>query len=101
MISKEYTLKIGKILVNIGGANSKILIELSDFIYYLTKESGLEYRFGGYLGSGGKFRITHEGWKVDCYSEDFDPKKKALIVEINKQLKVLYNEFTFTTNIHN
>ena len=93
MISKEYTLKIGKILVDIGGANLKILNDHSDFIHYLTKESGQEYRFMGHLGSGGKFRINHEGWKVDCYSEDFDPKKKALIVEMNNQLKVLYNEW--------
>lgn len=98
MISKNYALKIGQILVDIGGANSSILLEPSDFIYYLTKESGLEYRFMGHLGSGGKFRITHEAWKVDCYSEDFDPKKKALIVEINKQLKVLYNEWLSEQN---
>lgn len=98
MISKEYTLKIGRILVDIGGANPKILNDNSDFIHYLTKESGQEYKFMGYLGSGGKFRITHEGWKVDCYSEDFDPKKKILIVELNNQLKVLYNEWV---KIHN
>lgn len=55
-IPLEYTIKIGKILIEFAGANSRILKEHSDFISYLTEDNrfGHEYRFMGSLGSGGK-----------------------------------------------
>lgn len=93
MIPYEYVLKIGKILIEIGGANPKILLDNSEFVTYLTKESGLEYRFMGHLGSGGKFRNTGEKWKVDFYSEDFTPKRNLLTKKINEELKILHDEF--------
>jgi len=95
-IPLEYAIKIGKILIDIGGANPKILSENSDFLSYLTDERSrwdIEYRFMGCLGSGGKFRTSYNSWKVDCYSEDETPKRLKLISRINKKLKKLYDEF--------
>lgn len=93
MIHLKYATEIAKILVEIGGANAEIANENHFFIYYLTKESGQEYRFMGHLGGGGKFRVTYWGWKIDCYSEDSNPKREALIEEINGKLKTLYEEY--------
>lgn len=95
-IPLEYALKIGKILIELGGANDKIISPNSDFLIYLSDERSrwdIEYRFMGHLGFGGKFRTTHDGWKVDCYREDKNPKRLKLITLINVELQQLYNEF--------
>jgi hypothetical protein len=95
-IPLEYILKIGRILVSIGGASPRILETHSDFIAYLSKEESLfghEYRFMGKLGSGGKFYNTYSGWRVSCYHEDNTPIRKELIERINEKLSILYSEF--------
>lgn len=95
-IPLEYVLKIGKILVDIGGASPRILETSSDFIAYLSREEtifGHEYRFMGKLGSGGKFYNTYSSWRVSCYQEDDTQIRKDLITQINKKLSVLYSEF--------
>ncbi len=95
-ISLEYALKIGNILVDIGGANSKILDLNSEFIRYLTKEEsnwGHEYRFMGHLGSGGKFYSSWDNWRVSCYQESETPFRLSVIKEINEQLKKLHAEY--------
>lgn len=98
-IPLEYVLKIGRILVDIGGASSRILEAHSEFITYLSKEEtsfGHEYRFMGKLGSGGKFYNNYSGWRVSCYQEDSTQIRKDLIAQINKELSVLYSEFSET-----
>lgn len=98
-IPLEYVLKIGKILVDIGGASPRILETSSDFIAYLSREEtifGHEYRFMGKLGSGGKFYNTYSGWRVSCYQEDDTQIRKDLITQINKELSVLYSQFSET-----
>lgn len=98
-IPLEYVLKIGKILVDIGGASSRILETSSDFIDYLSREEtifGHEYRFMGKLGSGGKFYNTYSGWRVSCYQGDDTQIRKDLITQINKELSVLYSQFSET-----
>ena len=95
-IPLEYVIKIGRILVDIGGASPRILEAHSDFIHYLSKEEtsfGHEYRFMGKLGSGGKFYANYSGWKVSCYHEDDTSIRRELIVKINEALSVLYSEF--------
>ena len=92
-ISLEYALKIGNILVDIGGANSNILDLNSEFIRYLTKEESSwdhEYRFMGHLGSGGKFYSSWDRWRVSCYQESETPFRLSLIKKINEQLKTLH-----------
>ncbi len=97
IITLDYALKIGKILVNIGGANSRILEKNSDFILYLTENSrfGHEYRFMGHLGSGGKFYSSRREWRVNCYQESETVMKLRLkiIDQINGELKNLYKEY--------
>lgn len=95
-IPLEYVIKIGRILVDIGGASPRILETHGEFITYLSKEEtsfGHEYRFMGKLGSGGKFYNNYSGWRVSCYHEDDTPIRKELIVKINEELSVLYSEF--------
>ena len=61
--------RIYDILVEIGGASTDYR---NDFIYHHTKESNPceEWRFGGKLGFGGKYRSVDN--RVDCYSEDYN-----------------------------
>lgn len=95
-IPLEYALKIGKILIEIGGANPKIILPDSDFLLYLSDDKSrwdIEYRFMGHLGYGGKFRTTYNSWKVDCYSESENPERLKLIDRINKKLQKLYSKY--------
>lgn len=95
-IPLDYALKIGKILIEIGGANAKIILPDSDFLLYLTDDRSrwdIEYRFMGHLGYGGKFRTTYNSWKVDCYSESETPERLKLISRINEELKKLYDKY--------
>jgi len=48
-----------------------------------------EYRIGGKLGFGGKFRDTRNKWYVDCYVEDLTPERKRLIDATNVRLAEL------------
>lgn len=45
-----------------------------------------EYRFGGLLGSGGKFWISRNEWFVTCYPEDETPERTAVVGETNAVL---------------
>ena len=52
------------------------------------------YRFGGYLGAGGKF--VNDGGNEDvpyvmCYPEDESPKRLNLIAHVNKELKLIFS----------
>jgi len=58
------------------------------FVYAQTTGFISEYRFMGGLGFGGKFRRRSTGeWAVDCYSENLNPRTKALIKATNKALR--------------
>jgi len=45
-----------------------------------------EYRINGSLGFGGKFRMRHDKWYVDCYPEDRTPECDEMIERANKRL---------------
>lgn len=82
-ITEEKANKIYDILVSLGGANES---ERDNFIYYhIESFYGCdEWRFGGKLGFGGKYRsITN---RVDCYQEDEDVERIKLIEEIDSAL---------------
>lgn len=65
--------------------------ELS-FVYEFTKElPTTEWRFGGSLGFGGKFRYPR--MSVDCYPEDESAARLAMISAANAKLAVLKTEF--------
>lgn len=94
-IPLEYTIKIGKILIEFAGANSRILKEHSDFISYLTEDNrfGHEYRFMGSLGSGGKLYTNNRVWRISCYREDETSERLKVIELVNSKLQDLYSDF--------
>lgn len=94
-VTHDQALEIGKILIDLAGANSRILENYSEFINYLTQESDWlkEYRFMGLLGSGGKIYITDSSWKVDCYSEDSNSKREGIINQTNLKLNLLRGKY--------
>lgn len=57
--------------------------ERKSFVFYFGTP---EYRIGGKLGFGGKFKATDERLYVDCYPEDLTPKRKRAINKANKSL---------------
>jgi 5'(3')-deoxyribonucleotidase len=71
-----------------GGANEK---ERADFLYVFVnnKYPTTEWRFGGLLGGGGKYRSYNA---VTCYSESETPERLDLIKNINLALNRLLNK---------
>lgn len=66
-----------------------------DFVYHQTREWMSEYRFGGALGSGGKFWRNSgfrpngewgEIWYVNAYSEDMTPRRRNVIARTDAAL---------------
>lgn len=90
MLEKKLTLnqanQVYDILVKMGSASESMR---DSFIYYnCESEDGCsEWRFGGKLGFGGKYRVQYN--KVDCWSEDETPSILNLITEINNELSKL------------
>jgi hypothetical protein len=80
-------LQIYRILVDVCGARES---EQDRFIYYFTvPRLSYEWRFGGDLGSGGKFYDNGDKWYVGCYPEDDTPERKEIITKANALLKEL------------
>lgn len=55
------------------------------------KNGSSEWRFGGLLGSGGKFYVTGHKWYVSNYTENGGPEENLLIAETNKALQGMYS----------
>jgi hypothetical protein len=74
------------LLVKIGGASES---ERASFVYHhcMSKELCDEWRFGGKLGFGGKYRSIAN--RVDCYKEDDTPERIEIIKELNNLLNKL------------
>jgi hypothetical protein len=90
IIPSPWTKKIGAILKEHAGATE----EQAGRIDHLENHEGdSETRFCGGLGFGGKFRHNYARWRVDCYSEDNTPARQKMILETNKALKTLREEF--------
>lgn len=66
--------------------------ERQSFTYHHTdaKYPSTEYRFGGFLGFGGKFRNTSDHIYVDCYKEEETPENRYMIARANADLAELY-----------
>jgi hypothetical protein len=65
------------------------------FIHHVSNSSdpAQEYRFGGSLGFGGKFRNNGNNGNVpyvDCYREDETPGRSAAIIATNCALAELF-----------
>ena len=78
--------KVYGILVELGGADEGMK---PNFIHTHLNEVCREWRFCGELGFGGKYLIGYN--RVDYYSEDETPERKALTKRINEALATLPN----------
>jgi hypothetical protein len=83
------------ILVNMGGAAESMR---DNFLWHHTdndetRKWGLckEWRFGGHLSFGGKYRSERN--VVDCYQEDETPERLKLIKEMNEALVKIDEEY--------
>lgn len=97
-ITGEQADKAYDILVQHAGARDKP-DDRTSFVWSMTdaKHHCYEYRFGGSLGFGGKFRNdgNHDDTPyVDCYREDETPARIARITATNKLLADLFAEGT-------
>jgi len=81
----EFYNKVYDILVNMGGAIEK---ERGDFLYAFINDEypTTEWRFGGLLGGGGKYRSRNV---VTCYSESETPERLELMKDMNLALENL------------
>lgn len=82
------------ILVRWAGARADTF-EREAFIYHVAKDQqpANEYRFGGYLNWGGKFRNNGNNGDVphvDCYREHLDREREAVIASTNAALAELF-----------
>ena len=87
---REFFDRVYDILVQKGGAYEGMR---EGFLYYHLDESigYYEWRFGGKLGFGGKYRAEKNA--IDCYREDENKKTLKLIDEINKDLVELKRKY--------
>ncbi len=59
--------------------------DVAAFVHEFTSENPTrEYRFQGGLGFGGKFRFPQ--LSVDCYPEDINPARTAMMAAANAKL---------------
>jgi hypothetical protein len=98
-LSESEAAAVWLVLVDHAGA-SREPFDKENFVHHQTRNVELEWRFGGLLGSGGKFRRNRvwigdtrtESWTVDCYAEDLTPARQAVIDETNEALAELRRE---------
>ena len=77
------------VLIEAGATASESYRE--SFIQAFTREDPKdppprEWRFGGFLGFGGKFRYNSNGMYIDCYQEDENDRIREIISVANKQI---------------
>lgn len=84
-MTKRTANKIYDILVNVCGAKED---ERQRFIDEAINRLGMEWRFRGSLGFGGKFYWDSE-WIVGCYQEDETQERRATIFKANLLLSKL------------
>lgn len=92
------------VLISLCGANKTFK---DDFIFRHRPDNLTSfpsaYRFSGALGLGGKFVINnrmHDRWYVECYSEDLNEDRSAMIKSANEKLEKLRQYFITVNDIH-
>ncbi len=85
-MTEDFANKVYDILINMGGASEDMR---DSFVYHhvKSKDGCDEWRFGGKLGFGGKYRSRTNS--VDCYAEDETSQRKNIISQINNELSNL------------
>ena len=84
------------ILVRLAGASEQRDAR-DEFVYHVAHayRPAIEFRFGGSLGWGGKFRNNgncNDTPHVDCYREHETPERAAAIASVNAALAALFGE---------
>lgn len=87
-IPAEIADQIFDILVSHVGAHES---DRRSFVRYEGSD-GIEFRFIGTLGFGGKFYNNSSRWYVSCYPEDTSPGREELIRCVNDRLATLRDE---------
>lgn len=64
-----------------------------NFVQSQTSVGPEEFRFGGSLGFGGKFRNAAEGWYVTAYPEDYTPDLVRIVERTNLELADLKDSY--------
>lgn len=90
--------KIYDILTELAGARTHVVTidgktfcwEKLDFVQSHLEKNTTEYRFCGYLGFGGKYRVNTN--TVTYYSEDETAERIAITKTTNKELKKILEE---------
>ena len=82
-------------------------LERDQFVFFHKPENlthfPSEYRFGGNLGSGGKFYISnrmHDRWYVDGWSTDMTDERLHVIDVANKRLEMIRKYFIEVNDIY-
>lgn len=76
---------IWAVLVAVCGASPD---ERDGFVYHTLQTPGLDYRFQGNLGFGGKVYIEHPP-RVSCYREDENPERLMMVDSANRLLAAI------------
>lgn len=86
-MNKDKLNKVYDILVELCGASEHMRYAFIEYHSNNNEYCGFshEWRFGGKLGFGGKYRMERN--QVDCYQEDETLARKKLIKKINIKLK--------------
>lgn len=91
-MTPEHAAAAHDILVERAGADRE---DRYSFIFHICKpQPTTEYRFGGLLGHGGKFRNPRDGERIpyiDCYPEDLTDERRAIIGDVNAELVALFS----------
>jgi hypothetical protein len=82
--SSELANQVYDVLTNVCQASE---LDRESFVFHATQGDIGEWRFGGCLGFGGKYR--GETFRVDCYREDETPEARRIIDEANDALAKL------------
>lgn len=90
MTPEEIFGKAWDILVEHAGASTDPMNRETFIMAYLAPTyPAIEWRFGGYLGFGGKFWRNNNGYYISCYREDETPKRRKIVEKVNELLKEL------------
>lgn len=78
-------------LVTYCGASELSGEQTDFFLRYVTRSNSAdsEWRFGGWLGFGGKLYSNSQGVYVDCYSEDKSSIVAFVIKIVNERIAVV------------
>jgi len=81
-LTTEQASAVFDLLVRHAGASESLRDE---FLYHLTNGCW-EFRFQGWLGSGGKLYVEPSRWRMSCYPEDETPDRLRMIETTNAEI---------------